>query len=377
MTSRPRTASRDPTATPPHPGALRETGAGRRCAATPARHCPRPDPAAAPSAHRSPAPWRTPGPHGELLDPPRRWRPRARVRNGADRTHQHLQALLLAGHREPARQRPPRAPAAARRRRRTGLGAATPEDVDAATIIDYRDDLYTADTAESTRSREIIQLGHFYRWLTGSRRASRRAGGQHGAAPHPAPRHQQPPGRVLHHRRQPPTAPGRPHRHRDLAEHRHHDRQDATTRRKEWLAARSTSRSPGCCGAPARPRPPSAPSTWPTSTWTRRPSPGASTRPTQKADLVTQPIPTPWSTVLGDYLARVRPQLRIGDDRLLVNPSAQRPRPAPTCPARSSSSPAASPRPPAGHQPGGHAPGRWAKTYGQRILDAEPAPSSP
>ena len=162
------------------------------------------------------------GPDGELLDPPRRWRPRERVGNGADRTHQHLQALLLVGHRTPARQRPPRSPSAARRRRRTGVGAAGPRG------RRRRDDhrlprppVHRRHGREHPVPRDP-PTGPLLPVADRQRRASRRAGGQHGAAPHPAPRHQQPPRRVLHHRRQPPTARGLPTpSHRD-PQHRHH-----------------------------------------------------------------------------------------------------------------------------------------------------------
>lgn len=249
----------------------------------------------------------------------------------------------------------------------------TPEDADRITIIDYRDHLETVDTAQATQYREILQLGHFYRWLTGS-------------AEHPVAlaaetvKDRTPPrdtssrhdefyttdaSRRLLEASLRRVTDARAHRHTQLADN---PETTATSPAEttQWLSAEvdhviacllwgTGAAAAAICALhrdnidlDAR-----------TITWRRNDS-----------ELV-QPIPSALVAALTRYLSEVWPHLRIRDDRLLLNPHAQRrhakayrPREVQKLTRRLAQDAGLD------HLPGRHNPTRWAKTYAQRILEA-------
>lgn len=247
-----------------------------------------------------------------------------------------------------------------------------PEDTDARLVVKYRDALCAGGVSEASRYRDVLQLGHFFRWLTGTN-------------DNPVTEAK----KNVRHR----TVPTDTHARHDsfytaedtatmlrasaeltAATRGRCDDDDAVARR-EWLSAEvghlvllwlwgTGASAAAICSLRVSDLDLEAG----TVTWRKSDAePGSDQAP----DTVTQPLPAALVAAVADYLTRVRPQLRITDDRLIVNPAAQSkgrdylPREVQRLTKRIAEAADL------GDEPGGHSPGRWAKTYAQRILDSD------
>lgn len=252
-----------------------------------------------------------------------------------------------------------------------GWQPVAPGDAGAGLVIDYRDTLFEAGASEGTRYREILQLGHFYTWLTGRKDnpvSQSKAQVKYRAVPtDTSDRHDS------YY-----TAEDMVRLLRASAEMRAAAQADreGTGQRRRWLAAEVDHLIAYLLwgtGAPATAicalHVTDIDLAGRTITWRHDASEeDAAVGPA--LDAVTQPIPAGLVRVLTDYLLDVRPELAIGDDRLLVNPTAQSTARAylPRVVQRLTKRLAAA----AGLDTaaGAHTPSRWTKTYAKAILDA-------
>lgn len=251
-----------------------------------------------------------------------------------------------------------------------GWTPVAPADADSGLVIDYRDTLFEAGASEGTRYREVLQLGHFFTWLTGSADnpvSQSKARVKYRAVPtDTSSRHDS------YYTAHDVTRLLRASRHllmtarasRDTAE----KRRAWHTAEVDHLIAYLLWGTGATAAAVCALRTGDIDLARATITW--RHADTGKTIAVDEAETVTQPIPAALVQVLRDYLIDVRPQLGIRDDRLLVNPCAQskhktcRPREVQRMTKRLAAA--------AGLDTdgGAHTPSRWSKSYAKAILDA-------